>query len=195
MAGNNLDLDYLHKYSDKIAQPKHIGRPLVIYNYDPTYSSIIIKGSYTIEQFSISENNDYIHIYVERNGKRYEAYIYDHHYLQPGQYLNIIRSDLPAGVLPTIFNSIPTPYIYQSPQAYQSNNTITISHLILAVAVVLVIFAASSILMYLKMASMNEKMKIYQRQMGGSAITFEEMEEQDSENKGSKFDQPNNISI
>ena len=46
--GNNLDLCYLQKYSDKIALPEHIGRPLLIYNYDPRNSSIILKGDYKI---------------------------------------------------------------------------------------------------------------------------------------------------
>lgn len=115
VTGNSLDLDYLHKYSAKIAPPKHIGRPLLIYNYDPTKNTIFVKGSYKIERLSISEGNDYFHIFVEHNGKKYEAYIYDHHYLQPLEQPSVIRSDLPANFTSTTSASIPTPTTTPTP--------------------------------------------------------------------------------
>ena len=47
--GDNLDVDYLYKYSDKIVDdPKWVGRPLLVYDFDPRRGVVIINEEHTV---------------------------------------------------------------------------------------------------------------------------------------------------
>ena len=77
--GGNLDLEEIQEYSDKIVNNSLlVGRPLLIYNFDPSRGMIILNSPYCMEKVTPALHNAYFLIEFSKKGRKYKAYIFDH---------------------------------------------------------------------------------------------------------------------
>ena len=79
VTGDSLNLDYLCDYSDKIVEnKKHVGRPLVIYHYDPRGTAILLTEGYTLTEQKVGPNDIYFVLGFTKNSRSYKVYIFNH---------------------------------------------------------------------------------------------------------------------